>query len=427
MRLCALGWRVFAFSCLLMAASELGFSQLANGQDDGSFKIQVDVNRVLIPVVVRDRDGHAVGGLKREDFQIFDEGKPLAISGFSEEKHLLPGTAAAASAAGTPTTATAQTQRFIVFLFDDMHLNAQELLLAQRAGAKVLLQGLNPKDIVDVISLSGKTDSGLTRDPNRMIDALRELRVNSLMRNDGGECPNINYYQADQMIEKRSEVALQAAVQEVFACNPQMDQQRDLATAQRLADAAAQRILNMGQYDSQSSYSAIEALVKRVAHLPGERMLIFISPGFLSLDNNGLTMETHVIDIAAQANITISSLDARGLYNTDLKAGDRTSGSGNTDRLLDEYRRVGATQSEEAMSALAAGTGGTFFHNSNDLNGGLTSLTVEPEYRYVLEVSPAEAKPDGHYHRLKVKVDRGGVQLQARNGYFAPKAEKEKK
>jgi VWFA-related protein len=79
------------------------------------------------------------------------------------------------------------------------------------------------------------------------------------------------------------------------------------------------------------------------------------------------------------------------------------------------------------MSEIADGTGGAFFHNSNDLGAGFKSLTDAPEVVYVLELSPEGVKPDGSYHRLKVEVDREGMRLQARQGYSAPKQEKNKK
>ena len=50
-----------------------------------------------------------------------------------------------------------------------------------------------------------------------------------------------------------------------------------------------------------------------------------------------------------------------------------------------------------------------------------------PEYVYVLEFSLADVKRDESYHALSVKVNRSGVNVQARQGYFAPKKSKELK
>ena len=78
------------------------------------------------------------------------------------------------------------------------------------------------------------------------------------------------------------------------------------------------------------------------------------------------------------------------------------------------------------MIELTDGTGGTFFHNNNDLDAGFRGITETPETVYVLELSLADVKPDGHYHALKVNVNREGVKVQARRGYFLPKLGKNK-
>jgi hypothetical protein len=57
----------------------------------------------------------------------------------------------------------------------------------------------------------------------------------------------------------------------------------------------------------------------------------------------------------------------------------------------------------------------------------MQQLVAGPEYLYVLEFSLHDVKRDGAYHPLKVKVNRPGLKLQARHGYFAPKAAKKKK
>ena len=82
---------------------------------------------------------------------------------------------------------------------------------------------------------------------------------------------------------------------------------------------------------------------------------------------------------------------------------------------------------EDVMAELADGSGGTYFHNSNDLEEGFQRLAAAPEYVYLLEISLENVKQDGTYHRLKVKLDKDGLKVQARRGYFAPKRENGKK
>ena len=140
-----------------------------------------------------------------------------------------------------------------------------------------------------------------------------------------------------------------------------------------------------------------------------------------------------MIDLAAQSNVTISALDARGIYTTEINASERSPGmstilsGGGSLQLQTGYRRESMSVAENAMGELTDGTGGTFFHNSNDLGAGFKRLTEPPEVVYVLELSPDGVKQDGSYHRLKIKVDRPGVDIQARRGYFIPKPEKKKK
>jgi VWFA-related protein len=87
-----------------------------------------------------------------------------------------------------------------------------------------------------------------------------------------------------------------------------------------------------------------------------------------------------------------------------------------------QSRRNSQSLAEDVMAEFADGTHGPYFHDSNDLTGGLKNLTAEPEYIYLLEFSLKNGKQDGTYRHLKVKVDQQGLKLQARRGYFAPKA-----
>src|SRR5579864_663270 len=90
--------------------------------------IKSNVNVVLVPVLVRDSKDHVVDDLKKDDFKVFDRGKSRAISGFTIQKRTSMESYIKAAPLGVPTVVggpSARTpQRFIVYLFDDMHLSS---------------------------------------------------------------------------------------------------------------------------------------------------------------------------------------------------------------------------------------------------------------------------------------------------------------
>jgi VWFA-related protein len=417
-----------ALICATLASCLRATGQQAPAPANSPPTITVNVNRVLIPVVVRDKQGHAVGNLKKEDFQVFDNDKPQPISGFMIESREPQPTKAAGEneslAPRSPTPAPALRPRFIIFLFDDMHLEAEDLAHVQKAGMKAVAESLSESDYAAVVSTSGKTNTGITRDRAKLQDAIKGLRLTGIYHTVSADCPYIQYYQADLIENKHDSGALAEAVRQVFNCSPGMDQQRDIDTAQRLADSAARQVMMVGHQDVQATYAVIRALVHAMAELPGQAMLVLVSPGFLTIESDTLTFESQIIDLAAANNIIISALDARGLYTTSMSASEDDS---RDPGYQSEIRRRTMEASENPLSELADGTGGTFFHNSNDLDTGLQELAAAPEHLYLIDISPANLKPDGAYHRLKVKVNQPSLQIQARHGYSIPKPPKNKK
>jgi len=421
--------RFLVGSCLALIVSTHAAAQQGGQSEEAPPKIEVNVIRVLVPVVVRDRQGRVVDDLKKEDFHVFDDGKAYPVSRFTVEKRpAVEGNAESGARQPAPPNTTPQSsslpERNIVFLFDDLHLNAENLAQVKDAAAKMLVGGLASSDIAAVISLSGKVNSGLTHDGAKLRQAIMSLQPPGGLPSESKECPKIDYYQADLIENKHDQPATADATRQVFDCNPGLDVKYNYTQAQSLADAAARSALNRGRQDIQATYAAIAEFVRRVSTLPGQRMLVLVSPGFLPLEQETRTAESRIIDLAAQSNVMISALDARGLYTTGLNANQRSpgfttiAGSGGSLQLQSEYDRNGAKIAEDAMGELAEGTGGAFFHNRNDLGAGFKVLTEAPTCVYVLELALGNLKPDGKYHRLKVKVDRDGLQLQARRGYF---------
>jgi VWFA-related protein len=447
-------------SCPLLAQQVTSVPSPAPQQPEpsnGGFKISVGVDVVLVSVVVRDAQGRAVGNLTKEDFQVFDRGKPRRISGFTIETRrsgqatggglaaspdetrgagavapapaLTPSAPATASSSVTTLAASlpkAAEPRCSVLLFDDMHLSEGDLMRAKAVGAKILATPLGEREAAAVVSMSG-SNSGLTRDRAKLQDAVEKLQVKNLYRHVGRECPDISYYEADRIQNKHEGTAIEAAIADYQTCSNSAGATHDIA--QRFVESAASRALALGDQDARTSLAFVAEVVRRMGTLPGRRTLILVSPGFLTITPESMAEKSAILNMAAQANVTISALDARGLYTTEMDASEQ--GVKSQLSLITgsdaESHRESTELTGSVLGELADGTGGTYFHNSNDLQGGLQRLFDGPEYVYVLEFSLDDAKRDGSYHSLTVKVNRPGLRLQARRGYFAPKPAKNKK
>jgi VWFA-related protein len=308
-------------------------------------------------------------------------------------------------------------------MFDDMHLSFSDLAQARKTMVNALAENLTASDMAAVLSTSGRINSGLTYDHAKLQETIVRLQPLDLYRSSGTQCPNIDYYQADLMENQHNHMALDAAIDETMRCAPNLEQ----SVAARLAESTAMDVLANGDQDARVTLSTVKECVRRMAPLPGQRTLILVSPGFLTVSSEALSMESQIMDLAAQSNVIISALDARGLYTTDIEASETIDGSFHTLQLKSDYRRNSAALNENVMASLAYATGGTYFHNSNDLQTGFKRLTSAPEYLYLLYVSPKDVKPDGTFHRLQIKVDQDGLKVQARRGYFASKPAKHKK
>jgi VWFA-related protein len=410
----------YVFLCLLFAVLANGKAQTQQPPETpATFRAKVNV--VLVPVVVRDKQGHSVGNLRREDFEVFDKNKPQVITTFSIEM--------SGSAPAKPETTTAEPteaptgerkppalpSHFVAYLFDDVHLSFSDLAIVRDAAERHLNDSLGPADRAAVFTTSGQTTLDFTDDRAKLHETLSLLRPQPIARPPGQQCPDVSYYQADLIVNKNDPRALEAATEDALGCM-NVDPP-DANLARPAAQAAARRALTAGGTSSRLSLGVVGDVVRRLSTMPGQRSIILISPGFLTLVNVQ-PGKAGIIDRAIRANVIISSLDTRGL-STAIPGGDASQAVQTAGKT--QYQSAGALASEDVLAELADGTGGAFFHNNNGLVEGFKHLAARPEYVYALGFSPQNLKLDGSFHALKVLLkDPENLSLQARRGYYAP-------
>jgi len=402
-------------------------AELSTKDTGTTFKLRV--NLVPVRVVVRDSKGNFVPGLKREDFQVFDQGKPQSITTFGvdtpqtrrEQAEAEMKTPQGEVGGNVDMERAGLPKRFVALVFDDIHLNLTDAATV-RLSAKALIASLTPTDRLAIYGTSEQVKQEFTSDKEALEKVLPQILPHPRMGqvNESTNCPEVNHYMADQYANYEDQHVLDVVTADALECRFNGDP-HFINDARALAETSLQQALIAGDADNEYTYRALEDVMQRLRGLPGERILVLASPGFLR--TTLIDEEMGIIDRANRASIVINTLDARGLYTPDL-LGDisRAHSTAVAEGMKAPYRVAQQSQSEYVLNDFAEGTGGAFFHASNDLAGGMKRAGETPEISYVLGFSPQNQKMDGKFHAIKVTlVGKQKYKIQARSGYYAPK------
>ncbi|MGA8489273.1 MAG: VWA domain-containing protein [Terriglobales bacterium] len=395
-----------------LASDKVAYQGPHDVSQDKASTMKVQVNLVLVRVVARDSQGHAIGTLRQEDFRLLDNGKPQLITKFSVEQPssgvgIEPKAANVAGGenGGTPSAI----ERSVAYLFDDIHLDAADLNQV-RAAADRQLSSLQAAVQAAIFTTSGQTTLDFTQDRSKLHETLFHIQPRQVASSAGNDCPSIDTYLADLISNKHDQDALDAAAADALIC-AYGDDARFARAAENMAKATAREQIGSAEAQGRIILGALQTALRRLAATPGQRTLVLVSSGFLV---PGYEQQFgQLIDYALHSDIVINALDARGLYQIDSVAQRMTTL---------QYRQESASANDENLASFANATGGSLFKNSNDLAAGFSRMAGAPEYSYMLGFSPRDQELDGRFHNLSVSLN-GGVKLmlQARKGYYARK------
>jgi VWFA-related protein len=386
--------------------------------------IRAQSNLVEVAVVVRDGKGNAVPGLEKKDFLLWDSGKSRDIQTFSVESRSVEtppsvDKTAAASPAGTaaPSVRPARA-RLISLTFDDRSIEDADMRRIKEAAKKFVRESLAPGDRVAVVSIAFPQTVTFLSDPDELVKKIEAIKPQPRMTGAGlSICPTLTPYESYLIANGLDNQLLAAKQQEYREC---------LGGVAKDVTPVARRFWELGRSNSEDTLRSLWGVVDAMANLPGERVVLLASSGFLTGDLEML--EEDLISRALRAGVVVNTLEARGLFAYTPGPSVEQSPRGGSIRAAIQLNNAAVRLQglneraiDDGLAVLALGTGGRFFENNNDLAAGLRAIGAVPEVVYVLGFSPGDIPHDGRYRPLKVRLTAGHHdELQARPGYSAP-------
>ena len=374
---------------------------------------------VLVPVLVTDRSGAHVSGLKKEDFTVYEDGAPRQIATFEEitsnnQRLVRPSNPREFSNA---LGGSASEQRITLIVLDflntpflDQQRGRQELL-------KYLMESVDEREPTGLLVL---TSSGLqvihdfTTDPLVLVGALHRVASD-----------------AGTKWKMSEELQAKAAADDLAQVGRQNDIQSEV---DKLEIIAARGELNLQRFQERLAITitlqAMQQVAQAMRGFSGRKALIWVSGGFPFDINEKFNIAggdadlndsyERTFQLLEDAQVAIYPVDDKGLQANSADAAVAHLGAGPGDNVrAGNWARM---DTEATFQTFATATGGRAYFNSNDLVKGFRDAVRDSSQYYLLGyyLDHTNAKPA--WRKLAVKVKQKHVEVRSRSGFFVTNA-----
>src|ERR1700677_261939 len=365
---------------------------------------------VRIDVEVTDKSGKPIKGLRADQFVVTDNGKRQDISSFSYADIESIEAAGAEDAKpivvpvdndgpNAPSAEASSDQlrdrRLIVLFFDITSMQTDDLIRAHDAAQKFVKQQMTKADVVSVVAFSTRITvlANFTNDRATINKAIAQLTANS-----------------------SSDLAspLYAAAE-----NGEYDVQ-EYTGAAFTPDETEFNVFNTDQ-----KLAAVEGLANVLGGIPGRKALVEFTGGITQTGEENRTQLRAATDAANRADVSIYSIDSRGLFAVP-PGGDTTTNAATGTSMFTGASVFHQTDqredSRDTLATLSTDTGGKAFFDLGDLSDAFPKIQQENGGYYLIAYNlGAEVKRDGRWRSIHVKVNVPGAHVRYRDGYYAPR------
>ena len=412
---------------------------------------------VQLDVIVTDADGKPIRGLTRDDFAVFEDKKAQRLTNFLfvEGRLRAQGTSApAATPEPTPAEVASAAEekpaspgRHLVIVIDDLHIAPGNLEFVKGALRRLVDDFLGPDDFAALLTTSSPAGSRqLSQDAASIKQQVTQLafkqapmppaagtemtpaQAELILRGDRSARRLAGRKLIDEPGSVLNPTSPQAATQEgsgaiSAAGGAGASPEAVESIAEREAERQARAVLNDALRYSAASLHTIEDVLRSLAPLPGRKICLLVSDGFLV--GTGTSEERTrdlrgIVDAATRSGAVVYAIDSRGLQGSMSDAGtagSTSSGSG----LQTSVDRQSAQLFRMTLETISADTGGFLVSGTNAFDTGMKRVLAENDSYYLMAYEPANKKRDGKFRRIEVKLPRhASYVVRTRSGYLAP-------
>jgi len=387
-----------------LASAEPELAQVSgqvSSTPQAGYVLKMNGELVLTNVVARDsKTGEIVRGLKKSDFTVLENGKSQRIETFDFEsvematplKEATVSGLAAGPISNSKAVVVAKPEdlrnhRLIVMFFDLTSMQPEDLDRSVEAAQAFLRTRMQAADLVALVSLGDTlaVDQDFTSDKNALINKVAVYNGTEGQGFAPGATSTSNQ------------------VEDTTGYTPDESEYNDLNTDRELF--------------------ALRAISKTLEKISEKKSLLYFSGG---ISRDGIENQASLraaINAAVRANLAIYSVDTRGLQAVgplgDASTGSlRGSGAYNGAALGNNMQANFASQ--EVMGTLSHDTGGTAFFDSNDFAPAFAKVQADTSAYYAVGFVSTDPARDGRYRKLTIKINKPGIKLEYRPGYYAP-------
>ena len=418
--------RYLAFALVLVPLHAAG--QTGSSASQSTTTLHASADLVVVDVVASDEKQNPIHHLTAADFTILEDGKPQTLKVFEEHAAGPPAQLPPAPNFGPGTftnySSTPSTGALNILLFDKLNTPMNSQMEVRNQVLKYLKEA-HPGTRMAIFSLTTdlKLLQGFTTDP----ELLRAL-VQGKKGNPGGSPLMNNALEGDQ---PGADDAMMDMMSDSLGNDPN----------------AATMIANLQQFEAQMqsfqiqlrqqyTLDALNQLARYMSALPGRKNLIWFSGSFpITILPDGDLQDPfavvasaqdefrETVDLLSRSQVAVYPIDARGLMVAPMFNASQTGSTMN--RQPNGFAKANQKWSENTssehstMDQMAEATGGRSFENTNGLKEAIEKAVEAGSNYYTIAYTPTNREWNGGYRKIQIKLDRPGVSLAYRRGYFA--------